>query len=129
MTIATWELTGIPWQEGGRDRSGADCLGILLLRAESIGVRLPDPWGQLARPWLEGWRDVQEAKPEGWVQLPPETKPQDGDILWWGLRNVAMHVSIAVDDGWHLTTSKQTGSRVEPIRSMRLALIFLWRKP
>lgn len=128
MTIATWDLTGIPWREGGRDRLGADCLGILMLRLEQIGVRLVDPWVRICQPWRDGWRQVQEVRPDGWHVLPPTERPHDGDVLWWGLRGIAMHVSIAVDDGWHLTTSKQTGSRLEPLRGARLALLFLWRR-
>lgn len=129
MTLATWDLTGIPWVEGGRDRQGADCLGIVLLGLEQLGVRLVDPWHQISARWSDGWRELHEVAPEGWVELPPTERPRVGDVLVSGKDGIASHVSIVADDGWHLTTSRGRGSHLERLRDLPRKLLWIWRRP
>lgn len=129
MILSTWDLTAIPWQEGGRSRLGADCLGIVLLALEQLQVRMVDPWLQIAARWQDGWRSLREIRPEGWMELPPDTPPQGGDILVSGKDGIPDHVSIAVDDGLHLTSTRPHGSTVRPFREVRPRLLWIWRRP
>lgn len=129
MTLSTWDLTGVPWVEFGRTRQGADCLGIVLLGLEQLGVCMADPWDQIASLWQNGWRDIREIAPDGWQELPPRGPFAAGDILVSGRDGIADHVSLAVDPGWHLTSTRQHGSLVRPIREIADRLLWIWRRP
>lgn len=88
-------LIGIPWKLGGRDRSGVDCLGLVILaERELFGVRIPDVWkytelsyGIVSRGAVGHMLDMG---------YEPVTKPRDGDIAFLELKGHG-HLSVWID--------------------------------
>src|SRR5690606_9817186 len=46
------QFLGIPYRHGGRDRNGLDCLGLVHLFYQELGIKLPDNDG---RPYTTDW--------------------------------------------------------------------------
>lgn len=46
------QFLGIPYRHGGRDRKGLDCVGLVYLFYQELGIKLPDSDGQ---PYADDW--------------------------------------------------------------------------
>ena len=46
------QFLGIPYRHGGRDRKGLDCLGLVHLFYQELGIKIPDTDG---RPYAPDW--------------------------------------------------------------------------
>jgi cell wall-associated NlpC family hydrolase len=122
--VAPWakDYVGIPFVSGGRDRSGADCYGLVrLARMEQFGGRLPLLSGDYAdadnvaetealmrskRPLLAGRRT--EA-------------PEAGDVCVLKFQGLPVHLGIYAGGGWLLHALKGVGSVLQRISDPRLA--------
>jgi cell wall-associated NlpC family hydrolase len=111
--LAPWakDYVGVPFVSGGRDRSGADCYGLVrLIQAEQFGRRLPLLSGDYAdadnfaetealmrsrRPLLAGRR--------------VET-PEPGDVCVLRFHGLPVHLGICAGRGWMLHALKGAGS-------------------
>ena len=104
-TIPDWvaDYIGLPFREHGRDRSGTDCWGlVVLIAAERFHIRLPsyvagyastrdaDDIGRLVRGQMDLWREVAR------------DHEQPGDVVLMRLMNQPMHVGVVVTPGWML---------------------------
>jgi cell wall-associated NlpC family hydrolase len=104
-TIPAWaaDYIGLPFREHGRDHSGADCWGlVVLVAAERFGARLPsyvagyastrdaDDIGRLVRGQMDLWHEVARGQ------------ERPGDVVLMRLMNQPMHVGVVVASGWML---------------------------
>ena len=103
--VPAWaaDYIGLPFREHGRDRTGADCWGlVVLIASERFSLRLPscvagyastrdaDDVGRLVRGQMDLWREV------------PRGAEQAGDVVLMRLMNQPMHVGLVVARGWML---------------------------
>jgi cell wall-associated NlpC family hydrolase len=122
--VAPWakEYVGIPFVSGGRDRTGADCYGLVrLVQAEQFGKALPLLSGdytdadnfaetekllRLQRPLLAG--------------LPVE-RPETGDVCVLNFHGLPTHLGIYAGGGRLLHTLKGAGSILQRVSDPHLA--------
>lgn len=119
MTIFQ-DLIGVPFVRGGRDRSGLDCLGVVLEILDRMGIpreSRPDPWARLRelydsrdrgalREILAGGQVI----PSAWRRLETwPTTPRDGLLLisepsrgWDGLQEAG----VGVTSGGRIVTAR-----------------------
>ena len=114
------EYIGIPFINGGRSKTGADCWGLVrLILKEQFKIDLP---------LLPDYKDALDKKEIGDVieynkpiisnkQL---EVPVEGCIVLMGDVHWASHVGLYIGDKTILHTTKQTGAVLEKINSPRL---------
>lgn len=79
------ELMGAPYRDGGRDKDGINCLGVVLEVVKAAGKPIPEPLDRM----LDVWRQTGElnpgvAMPANWRQvLRSELCYLDLDIIVW----------------------------------------------
>jgi cell wall-associated NlpC family hydrolase len=116
--VAPWakDYIGIPFASGGRDKTGADCYGLVrLVHMEQFGGNLPLLSGgytdadnftetealmRSRRPLLAG-RQVEV--------------PEAGDLCVLRFHGLPTHLGIYAGGGWMLHTLKHTGSVLQRI--------------
>ena len=122
--IALWakDYVGIPFVSGGRDRSGADCYGLVrLVRAEQFGDSLPLLSGDYsdANNYAETEALMRSQRPL-LAGLPVEA-PESGDVCVLKFRGIPTHLGICAGNGWLLHTLKRTGSVLQRLSDPHLA--------
>lgn len=132
-------LLGVPYVPGGRSQNvGFDCLGLVLAGLRVLGIELSDPWPRLEERWAEGWREVGEIAPDGFVRIDPS--PQDGlwprpfafregDVLVTGSHGIPQHLGLAIDAHSGLHIRRLQFSRLIPHEVFRDHLLWAWRPP
>ncbi len=123
--IRAQALLGIPWVEGGRDRSGADCLGAALMMHRELGIRAVDPWEAWRERWQGGAR-FGELEPTlvGWRRVEREAERIVGDTAVW---NAGSHVAVFVGAGWWLHSTRAIGTYLAEDRIVRTRIESVWR--
>ena len=103
------DLIGIPFEE-------ANCLDLARRALATRGVELPCPYQQIANEWEEGNLDELRIVPATWREI-SKAELQLGDVvLHDGVRGG--HVVVIAEDGWALTTTPATGSRLIQVRRL-----------
>ncbi len=108
----------VPFAEGGRDRGGWDCWGLLrFVYAQEYGLALPsysgdyestvdtDAIGALAVEEIKDWEHV--------------VFPEPGDAVWCAIAGLPCHVGVYVEGGRMLHALACVGTRIERIRTPR----------
>lgn len=91
------DLIGVAWREGGRSvEEGLDCYGVVLVGLERLGLPMLDVWEQWRDRYLDGWRDYEEAVPNGWEWHSPGSAVLEGDVLVTRDRGIPRHLGLAV---------------------------------
>ena len=111
--VAPWakDYVGIPFVSGGRDRSGADCYGLVrMVRTEQFGDDLPlfsDDYGD-ADNFAETEKLLRAQRPllAGRRAEPPDA----GDVCVITVHGLPAHLGIYAGGGYLLHTLKKTGS-------------------
>lgn len=76
------DILRTPYLLGGRTIGhGLDCLGVVLIIAQRIGLPLPDPWVSIRAAWLAGSLAPASGFPTGWVRLTDHRALRTGDVL------------------------------------------------
>lgn len=109
-----------PFIEGGRDYSGCDCWGLILLAYRDVlGVEIPN------------YENVFYSGQESLVSVSEEIEqikscqsvfrevvnPQKGDIVFFNMLGRPIHVGFVIDEKTMIHTSKTSGVAIENYRS------------
>lgn len=113
------DYLSVPFAEKGRDRSGADCWGLVrLIYREVYGVDLPD-----YRELYENTKDAERIKAlvddkasQHWQDV---DKPQEGDIVFVKMDGIPTHVAIVTKPGYMLHCLKGMGTVHEAYNTMK----------
>jgi cell wall-associated NlpC family hydrolase len=122
--VAPWagEYVGIPFASGGRDRTGADCYGLVrLVRTEQFGGTLPLLSGDYtdADNFAETEALIRAKRP---LLTGRRTEtPEAGDVCVLRFHGLPVHLGIYAGGGRMLHTLKGTGSVLQRISDPRLA--------
>jgi cell wall-associated NlpC family hydrolase len=122
--IAPWakDYVGIPFVSGGRDRTGADCYGLVrLVRIENFGDTLPLLSGDYsdADNFAETEALIRSRQPL--MASHQVEKPETGDLCVLKFHGLPTHLGICAGGGWLLHTLKGTGSVLQRLSDPRLA--------
>ncbi len=123
---------GIPFVDGGRDKDGLDCWGLIrLVYAEQLGIDLPG-YGEVSASELTRIARSMYGAQERWdVVAPP--MPFDLVAMRFYGRSWVGHVGLMVDDRHMIHTEKATAvvciplnhftvrDRIDSIRRYRVA--------
>jgi cell wall-associated NlpC family hydrolase len=121
--IAPWakEYIGIPFVSGGRDKTGADCYGLVrLVLTERFAVNLPLLSGDYtdADNFVETEALIRSQQPllAGRRVEVPET----GDVCVLKFHGLPTHLGVYAGGGWMLHTLRGTGSVLQRISDPHL---------
>lgn len=95
------DLLGIPYRHGGRDRNGVDCLGLLCLFYQKLGINLPNHDGQeYTRDWYKKdperfWRGLQQVGVGVRIATEP-LKPLD--LVYFKIGGTVTHAGVMLDE-------------------------------
>jgi len=104
---------GIPYLDGGRDRSACDCWGLArLVYAEVLGIELPT-YGEIsARRVVEASRHIRNTSAAApWLPVAGAARPFDVLVM----RGSPFHVGVMVDARQVLHVEAATSSVVVPV--------------
>lgn len=104
----TESYVGIPHVKRGRDRDGADCLGLfIMLSRERLNITIPDPYCTLPSAVRSG----EDAR-NRWL-YDEVTNPVEGDAILIRARGHPVHVGYCIDARLMLHSEDGAGSVVE----------------
>lgn len=125
---AGWAIpyVGIPFADGGRDRAGCDCWGLVrLVYAEVLGIDLPSYGEIAARDVIAATRQIRDASAASpWVPVAGPAQPMDVLVM----TGRPMHVGVMLDARRVLHVAAETDAviveagRCAHVRARRLAL-------
>jgi probable lipoprotein NlpC len=110
------EYIQIPFKDGGRDRSGVDCYGlVLLVEKEMFGKDLGDVVYASSEDTETNARlvDLQRAT----IEAEPVLEPEEGDLVLMQFGPVPAHIGIYVSPGYVLHTLASFGTVCQRIDS------------
>jgi len=124
--MAIEEFLGIPYQLNGRDRSGTDCLGLVIQYLWSIGRTPPDGDGQ---PIDADWRREAEPRIMAWLSQHTHrvTVPAPGDIAVFRLPGGTMHLGVMADAATILHILEDRPSMLTSLRRVGRRLVGVYR--
>ncbi|MGU3496342.1 NlpC/P60 family protein [Xanthobacteraceae bacterium A53D] len=108
---------GLPFEDGGRDRRGVDCWGLVRLAFAGRGVDLPS--------YTDGYQNVDEraeidvligAESAKWPWSQVQD-PAEWDVAVFRHRGHACHVGIVIRPGWMLHVMRGIDSRTDDYRT------------
>ncbi len=112
----TSKAIGVPFKDQGRDFSGWDCYGpILLAYRECYGIELPD-YQHISAMNSKEAGELFEAHRQSWVEV-PERQERPGDVIWLRHGSWACHVGLIVKAGLMVHCDMGVGTCVEPYTS------------
>ncbi|HET9692870.1 MAG TPA: NlpC/P60 family protein [Steroidobacteraceae bacterium] len=121
------DLVGIPYVEGGRlEHSGLDCLGLVLLGLQELGVRAEDPFAAATLRWNHGIRDVEQLFPDEFRQVSID-RPRLGEVVMFRSRTAPAHVMLVAEDLYVLNTDREKGSHLLRWADVRPHVVSMWR--
>lgn len=121
------EFLGIPWRLNGRDRTGADCLGLVVMYLHAQGVRVPDGDGL---PVTENWREDSPGRALSWLShhATRVDSPAPNDIVLFRIPSGGgIHLGVMVDTQRILHVLEDRPSMLTPLRQMRQWIMGIYR--
>lgn len=113
--LAGWSIpyVGIPFVDGGRDRAGLDCWGLVhAVYREVLGIDLPT-YGEISAHDVARVTERIREDSAGAPWLPVSGAPQPFDVLV--MRGKPLHVGVMVDRANVLHVEAATASVIVPI--------------
>lgn len=108
-SVAVRDFLGVPFKRGGRDRSGWDCLGVVLAVVRALGHDVDDPWRRLEAEWRERKLEAATGLPAGWVRVDLEVAGCDGDVLLYESTGATVHVGVLLS-GYEVSAELEHGT-------------------
>jgi cell wall-associated NlpC family hydrolase len=109
------QYIGLPFKEGGRDRGGLDCYGLLrLVINEQFGGSVPLYQGIAYRPGEDRnlLAHLMDERLRHWEPI-PQGLEQPGDGMLLRVMGRPIHVGIVVAPGWMIHIEKDSDSIAE----------------
>ena len=107
---------GIPYIDGGRDRSGLDCWGVLqLVYRDQLGVELPGYGDISARDLRRVAREIGSAAQMWPWSEAPEPRELDVVVMAAPGRRFPAHVGIVLQGGQLLHSEAASGCCIVPL--------------
>jgi cell wall-associated NlpC family hydrolase len=100
------DLVGIPYKVHGRDESGLDCFGLILLVACRNGTPIPDVWYKGFAPSLVGLAGQMNVEKTGSLQADRVIEMEKGGRL---------HLGYSLDDKRMIHATMNEGVIIENI--------------
>ena len=124
--MAVSDFLGIPYRLNGRDRSGTDCLGLVLMYLCSLGMK--PPYGD-GLPIDADWRQKAETRLTSWFSRHARAvpTPAQGDVALFRTRDGTMHLGVMVDGESVLHILEDRASMLTPLRRLRRMLVGVYR--
>jgi len=119
--MAEWAepYVGLPYKAGGRDRSGLDCWGlVLLVLRERFGIDVPVYGGVTwsVATSADVARKIEQER-AGWAQI-DAGQERPGDVILMRLRGYPIHVGVVLGDGMMLHAHDGADVTREPYQSV-----------
>lgn len=106
----------VPFVNGGRDRSGWDCWGLLrVVYAERFGIELESFQGDYDGAFDEA--GIQSLFPQAtseWIEV---GAPREGDAVWMSVYGQPCHVGVWLEGPQLLHVLNGSGTRIDRIGS------------
>jgi len=105
------EYVGIPYQEKGRARDGADCWGLVrLVYKDQYGIELPSFTEVYEAKDKEQIAELFATQREGWE---PTTEPKEGDVVAMRVFGEITHVGVIAAPGTFLHVRRGISAAIE----------------
>lgn len=129
----TWwnDYVGIPYCDGGRDRDGVDCAGLVcLVYKEQFKINVDDHFDPyiMDAPELIAQKLTEVAQ----KQFVPTEHPKDGDVVLMWMLGTRSHVGILCDGGkavMHVQKGMHTAIVSKNHESIANRIDSFWRRP
>lgn len=121
------EFLGIPWRLNGRDGTGADCLGLVVMYLQAQGVDIPDGDGL---PVTENWREDSPRRALQWLSRHATRvdSPAAHDIVLFRIpTGGGIHLGVMVDSERVLHVLEDRPSMLTPLRRMQRWIMGVYR--
>lgn len=111
------EYVGLPFVDHGRDRSGVDCWGlVMLVYQERLGIALPEFRDRYPYAMHRGVADIVEEEMRRWTVV---GTPEPFDVVVLRVAARPRHVGLWAAPGEMLCVDKGTESCIERLDSVR----------
>ena len=120
MVSSLNDLIGIPYQTHGRDESGIDCLGLVILFYRKHGINLPD--------YLDLYQDTRNFEllnqhiDDNKGKFERVSAPRFGDIVLMRIGRFACHLGIYINESTFLHAHDGRESAIDRTDS------YVWRE-
>lgn len=125
MTSWSNRYVGIPFADGGRDRSGLDCWGLcLLVLREQFGIDARDYEYESAVGSTEAIRQIFEDELSNWdiVEV-----PRVGDVICIRWKGAPVHFGIVSEKGRFIHSKQGVGAIVSKYESLMVDVVAFLR--
>lgn len=107
ITKIAWEYHNVPWRHMGRDKSGVDCVGLVIAIWRDLGFEVPDTL------------PIYRTQPDGtmlsyfrrYMKPVHPRRIKDGSVVVYAFQNSPYHVGVVLDAErrsiMHALTSKR----------------------
>jgi len=113
--IPNWVFT-LPYVEGGRDRSGVDCWGlIIVLYQHYFNVKLPD-YSNITLPSLDDCENTSHKLEEKLLEqsmFEEVEEPKFGDVVILKVLGYPIHIGFVLDSKRMIHTGRSHGVTIE----------------
>lgn len=110
------ELVGIPYKDGGRDREGLDCYGLVLLFMRELGIELPD-W-EYERDWAKQGGNLLIENYHEYAEQIGRAYMVPGDVIMFENHpGVANHLGVFLGAGKFIHVVEKAGVVIMRVNS------------
>lgn len=121
MKIPPWVFL-IPYADSGRDRSGADCWGLILILYDHLDYGALEPYSEITLPTLRHRKETSEKLQsvlETQTQFEEVSEPTFADVILLNVKNEPLHIGFCLDKQTMIHTTKETGVVIEDFTGMK----------
>ncbi len=123
---------GIPFQYGGRDEKGIDCIGLVLLYFHDMGIKIRDPISGCCSDFenicLKEDEDLfEKLHGEEWEKVIGTIQEHDVVTYWMERKGLASHCGIVIPGGRVLHAVHKQGVIATPLAKLANHIVGAYR--